>query len=50
MKNKTCRCIYELEGDLLRTCGPEAGAARPITMSSAPGSGCCVMTFRKLKK
>ena len=43
--------IYALDGDTLMTCdnAPDLAKGRPAAFEAKPGSGCIVITFKRVK-
>jgi uncharacterized protein (TIGR03067 family) len=49
-KGKTLKGIYEVKDDELRMCIADAGKDRPTELAAKEGSGCGLMTLKRVKK
>ncbi|MBI4717486.1 MAG: TIGR03067 domain-containing protein [Planctomycetes bacterium] len=49
-KGSTFKCIYELEGDSFKLCGPYRGGERPTEFATSPGSGLVLQVLHREKQ
>jgi uncharacterized protein (TIGR03067 family) len=49
-KGKTYLGIYELQGDLFKTCNGSLGQERPRAFATTPGSGLLLIVYKRVKR